>query len=80
MSLCVITAHDLRVIIRKERSDSSWVEVAALMSPCMSCRYFAHKGELAGTANALKLVKALKNKMWESTTQQCRCAFIAWLG
>ena len=48
-----------------------------LAPPYCALRYYAHKGELAGTANALKLVKALKNKMWESTTQQCR--YSEWL-
>ena len=36
------------------------------------CRFFAFKSDLAATANSLQLVKALKNRMWDGTVQQCR--------
>ncbi|GAX85569.1 hypothetical protein CEUSTIGMA_g12984.t1 [Chlamydomonas eustigma] len=47
------------------------VRVSQRIALCMA-RYFAHVRRLAATANAFQLVKALKQRMWEGTTQQCR--------
>lgn len=43
-----------------------------LVFPAHIHRYFAHKEQLAATANALQLVKALKYRMWDTSTQQVR--------
>jgi hypothetical protein len=42
------------------------------LTPDPISRYFAYKSDLAATAHSLHLVKALKYRMWEGTSQQCR--------
>ena len=36
------------------------------------CRYFAHVGRLAATANAMLLHKALKHRMWDDSRHVTR--------
>lgn len=38
----------------------------------MWCRYFAHVGRLAATANASLLHKALKSRMWDNSRRLTR--------
>lgn len=37
-----------------------------------SCRVFAHVGALAATGNALTLDKAMRQKMWPGSLEECR--------
>ena len=39
--------------------------------PCY-CRYFAHVGRLAATANSLLLHKGLRNRMWDDSCHVAR--------
>ena len=41
-------------------------------STAHTCRLYAHRRELAATANALTLAKCLRQKMWPDSQQQCR--------
>lgn len=43
----------------------------AILTPAL-CRYFAHVGHLAATANALLLHKALKSRMWDNSRKLTR--------
>ena len=47
---------------------TSWLDKILLWM----CRYFAHVGQLAATANSMLLYKSLRNRMWDDSRQVAR--------
>jgi hypothetical protein len=60
------------VHVMRRDTEGSVMQKSTYLLLCLSCRLYAHLGALAATGNALTLEKALRQKMWPGSQEECR--------